>query len=228
MPDPIGGHRENGLSGARVVLVGAGSTGALAGSLLRRAGVGQLVIANRSVERARRLAAKLDGRALSLDALDNELQEADLVVTATGATLPVISAEAVAHAMARAGRSRARAAGSRACRATSNRRPRAAPASPSSTSRVCARPWPARTSSTDVDAVRALVAEEVASYLDRQRALRVAPTVAALRARAAEMVAASSTGSRGGCRSSPSASAPRWPAPCGGSSTSCCTLPPSG
>ena len=50
------------LTGARVVLVGAGSTGALAGSLLRRAGVGQLVIANRSADRARRLAAKLDGR----------------------------------------------------------------------------------------------------------------------------------------------------------------------
>src|SRR6185312_5485952 len=49
LPDPITGHRENGLSGARVVLVGAGSTGALAGTLLRRAGVGQLVIANRSV-----------------------------------------------------------------------------------------------------------------------------------------------------------------------------------
>jgi glutamyl-tRNA reductase len=42
---------------------------------------------------------------------------------------------------------------------------------------------------SDVEAVRELVTEEVAAYLDRQRALRVAPTVAALRARAAEMVA---------------------------------------
>jgi glutamyl-tRNA reductase len=41
-----------------------------------------------------------------------------------------------------------------------------------------------------VEQVRALVAAEVDSYLDHQRALKVAPTVVALRARAAEVVAA--------------------------------------
>src|SRR6185312_5665505 len=54
------------LAGARVLLIGAGSTGALAGSLLRRSGVGQLVVANRSHARAERLAANLDGRAVDL------------------------------------------------------------------------------------------------------------------------------------------------------------------
>ncbi|HEX4429632.1 MAG TPA: glutamyl-tRNA reductase [Frankiaceae bacterium] len=182
--DPTAGP----LQGARVVLVGAGSTGALAGSLLRRAGVGQLVIANRSPERARRLAAKLDGRAVGLEALDNELREADLVVTATGATLPVVSAEAVSRALAERDE--------RGMVLLDLGLPRDVD--------VAARELPgvalidletlrsALAGSdvvTDVDAVRALVAEEVASYLDRQRALRVAPTVAALRARAAEMVA---------------------------------------
>jgi glutamyl-tRNA reductase len=188
LPDPITGHRESGLSGARVVLVGAGSTGALAGTLLRRAGVGQLVIANRSVERARRLAAKLDGRALSLDALDNELAEADLVVTATGATLPVISTEAVARAMA--------ARSGRELVLLDLGLPRDVELAARELAGVTLIDLEALRSAlagsevvTDVDAVRALVAEEVASYLDRQRALRVAPTVAALRARAAEMVA---------------------------------------
>ncbi len=176
------------LAGARVVLVGAGSTGALAGSLLRRAGVGQLVIANRSVERARRLAAKLDGRGLSLDALDNELREADLVVTATGATLPVISSESVARAMSdRSGRAlvlldlglpRDVELGAREIPGVSLIDLEALRSALAGSEVV-----------TDVDAVRAIVTEEVASYLDRQRALRVAPTVAALRARAAEMVA---------------------------------------
>ncbi len=183
--DPAAGR----LEGARVVLVGAGSTGALAGSLLRRAGVGQLVIANRSPERAKRLAAKLDGRAVGLEALGNELREADLVVTATGATLPVISADAVSRALAERG--------DRGMVLLDLGLPRDV--------ELAARELPgvslidletlraALAGSdvvTDVDAVRALVAEEVASYLDRQRALRVAPTVAALRARAAEMVAA--------------------------------------
>jgi glutamyl-tRNA reductase len=188
LPDPIGGHRENGLTGARVVLVGAGSTGALAGSLLRRAGVGQLVIANRSIERARRLAAKLDGRGLSLDALDNELEEADLVVTATGATLPVITSDAVATAMA--------ARSGRELVLLDLGLPRDVELAARELAGVTLIDLEALRSAlagsevvTDVDAVRALVAEEVASYLHRQRALSVAPTVAALRARAAEMVA---------------------------------------
>ncbi len=176
------------LAGARVVLVGAGSTGALAGSLLRRAGVGQLVIANRSVDRARRLAAKLDGRGVTLDVIDNELREADLVVTATGATLPVITAESVARAMSeRSGRAlvlldlglpRDVDLAARELPGVSLIDLEALRAALAGSEVV-----------TDVDAVRALVAEEVAAYLDRQRALRVAPTVAALRARAAEMVA---------------------------------------
>ena len=178
-----------GLDGARVLLVGAGSTAALAGSLLRRAGVSQLVVANRSAERAERLSANLDARAVGLGALEVELAAADLVVTATGATLPVVSAQVAEAALAaREGRPlvlldlglprdvepcvRALAGvslidleGLRAALAGSD-------------------------VVTDVDAVRALVTEEVAGYLHRQRALRVAPTVAALRSRAAEMVAA--------------------------------------
>jgi glutamyl-tRNA reductase len=182
--DPAAGR----LEGARVVLVGAGSTGALAGSLLRRAGVGQLVIANRSLERARRLAAKLDGRAVGLDSLDNELREADLVVTATGATLPVITAEAVARGLAERG--------DRGMVLLDLGLPRDVELAARELPGVSLIDLEALGSAlagsdvvTDVDAVRTLVAEEVASYLDRQRALRVAPTVAALRARAAEMVA---------------------------------------
>jgi glutamyl-tRNA reductase len=176
------------LEGARVVLVGAGSTGALAGTLLRRAGVGQLVIANRSPERARRLAAKLDGRAVGLDSLDNELREADLVVTATGATLPVISAEVVARSLTERG--------DRGMVLLDLGLPRDVDLAARELPGVSLIDLETLRSAlagsdvvTDVDAVRALVAEEVASYLDRQRALRVAPTVAALRARAAEMVA---------------------------------------
>ncbi len=177
------------LEGARVLLVGAGSTGALAGSLLRRAGAGQVVVANRSMERAERLAANLDGRAVPLDALERELVEADLVVTATGATLPVVAAETIQAVVAeRAGRhlvlldlglprdvdpvvrelphvSLIDLEGLRAALAGSEM-------------------------VTDVDAVRDLVSDEVTNYLHRQQALQVAPTVKALRERGAETVSA--------------------------------------
>jgi glutamyl-tRNA reductase len=180
--DPAGG-----IAGARCLLVGAGSTGALAGSLLQRAGIGELIIANRSPERARRLASRLGGRTVALGALADELREADIVVTATGATLPVVTAQAVAGAM--------EARGGRALVLLDLGLPRDIELSAREIDGVSLIDLEALRSAlagsdvvTDVDAVRGLVTEEVASYLDRQRALRVAPTVAALRARAAEMV----------------------------------------
>jgi glutamyl-tRNA reductase len=183
-PDPLR-HR---LSGARVLLVGAGSTSALAGSLLRKAGAGQLVIANRSAPRAQRLAANLDGRAVGLDAVSGELIEADLVITATGATLPVLPASTVEAAIAeRHGRElvlldlglpRDVEPSARELPGVSLIDLEGLRAALAGSDVV-----------TDVDAVRAMVTEEVSAYVDRQRALRVAPTVAALRARAAEMVA---------------------------------------
>ena len=182
--DPLSGR----LAGSRVLLVGAGSTGALAGSLLRKAGAGQLIVANRSADRAARLAANLDGRAVGLEAIGAELALADLVVTATGATLPVLPAELIEAAVAqRDGRPlvlldlglprdvEARARELAGVSLIDLEGLRAALAG----SDVI----------TDVDAVRALVTEEVSAYLHRQSALRVAPTVAALRDKAAEMVA---------------------------------------
>jgi glutamyl-tRNA reductase len=179
---------EQPLRDATVLLVGAGSTGALAGSLLRKAEIGELVVANRSQERAKRLAKKLDARPVGLDGIPAALRTADLVVTATGATLPVLAADVIEAAVAdRPSRSlvlldlglprdvepRARALAGVTLIDLEGLRPVLA----------------ASNVVTDVEAVRALVTDEVAAYLDRQRALRVAPTVAALRARAAEMVA---------------------------------------
>jgi glutamyl-tRNA reductase len=183
------------LEGARVLLIGAGSTSALAGSLLRKAGVGSIVVANRSFENAARLAARLEGRAVGLNEVPEELIDADLVVTATGATLPVLPAETVEAALER--------------RTTPDRRGRrplvlldlGLPRDVEPTARALKgvslidleglrAALVGSDVVADVDAVRNLVTLEVASYLDRQRALQVAPTVAALRARAAEMVSA--------------------------------------
>jgi glutamyl-tRNA reductase len=81
------------------LLVGAGDTVELAARHLHRQGVRKLVIANRSLARAADLAARFNGVATSLAELDERLPEADLVITATRATEPVISYAQVQEAL---------------------------------------------------------------------------------------------------------------------------------
>ncbi|MFF8960496.1 glutamyl-tRNA reductase [Streptomyces sp. NPDC014894] len=90
----------------RVLVIGAGSMSSLAATTLARLGVRELVIANRTVERAGRLAAVLSGpggvpaRAVPMGDVADELTRADAVVSCTGATGLVLTAEAVAAALA--------------------------------------------------------------------------------------------------------------------------------
>jgi glutamyl-tRNA reductase len=79
------------LSDRSLLLVGAGDAAALAGRHFVEAGVGSIVIANRSPERAARLAADLSGRAVGLDQVPEVLGDADVVVTATSSPEPVIT-----------------------------------------------------------------------------------------------------------------------------------------
>jgi len=71
-----------GLRGRSAVVVGAGEMAALAAKLLRAAGIGELVIANRTEARALALAEKVGGRAVPLAGLPDALASADLVVAA--------------------------------------------------------------------------------------------------------------------------------------------------
>lgn len=75
------------LAGARVVMLGAGGAAAGVVEALLDAGVGELVIGNRSPERARALAERFAGLgAVRAEALD-ALRDADLLVNATAASL---------------------------------------------------------------------------------------------------------------------------------------------
>ena len=88
------------LAESRVLVVGAGDTGLKAARHLRALGVGQLVVANRSVARAQSVAAPLRADAVGLDRLADELASADAIVCAVGAPAPVIGADELARAAA--------------------------------------------------------------------------------------------------------------------------------
>ncbi|QHS10184.1 glutamyl-tRNA reductase [Sinimarinibacterium sp. NLF-5-8] len=67
------------------LLVGAGETIRLFGQHLHQHGIGRIVIANRSLERAQKLAQELGGYAVSLSDLPTYLGQADLIVSSTAA-----------------------------------------------------------------------------------------------------------------------------------------------
>lgn len=97
-------------TGVRAAVLGAGAMGALAAAQLRRSGVTEVVVLNRSRERARRLAHNVrrtgtPARTAPLSALPDELAVADVLVTCTGALDTVVPTEVVAAAVSgRSGR----------------------------------------------------------------------------------------------------------------------------
>ena len=67
------------------VLIGAGEMMQLMARHLQQHGVGRIVVANRSLERAEKLAREVHGYAISLNDLPGYLADADLIVSSTAA-----------------------------------------------------------------------------------------------------------------------------------------------
>jgi glutamyl-tRNA reductase len=89
------------LKGRSVLILGAGEMAKLTGVHLRAQQVRQITIASRTLLTAQTLAARLAGTAVPWDALDGALHAADIVVTATGASEPVLTRTRVEEAMRR-------------------------------------------------------------------------------------------------------------------------------
>ena len=87
------------LENKTALLIGAGETIELVGKHLRNAGINKIIIANRSVENATRLAKELDGLGVSLQEIGEYLPEADIVISSTAAPIPVIGKGTVEWAL---------------------------------------------------------------------------------------------------------------------------------
>jgi glutamyl-tRNA reductase len=175
------------LDGRRVLVVGAGSMGALAGATLKRAGAGEIVVANRTLARAERLAETLEGRGIRLDELDSALVDADVVVSSTGATGLVVTREVAARAVdKREGRPLAilDLALPRDVDAAVRDLPGVTLVDLASLQEVLA----TTEAGADVEAARGIVTQEVGDFLAWQRAAKIVPTVVALRSRADQVV----------------------------------------
>jgi glutamyl-tRNA reductase len=183
--------RLDGLEGKRALLVGAGSMGSLSAAALRRAGIGEVVVANRTERTAARLADLLAGQgvaasAVGLDQLPAQLATADLVVSCTGASDTVIDTDTVAGALG--GRTRPLVI----CDLGLPRDVDAAVADLPGVAIIDLESLQRRLASSpsglDTRRATGIVADEVRAYLATQRSAEVTPTVTALRRRAAEVV----------------------------------------
>ena len=80
------------FSDKRALIIGAGEMAEETARYLQDAGVRDVVVINRSRERAEELARRLGGSPRPWEALDEALTEVDLVVSTTGATEPIMTA----------------------------------------------------------------------------------------------------------------------------------------
>jgi len=87
------------LQGKAVMLVGAGEMAELAAEHLIGHGVTDVVVANRTLERAVNLARRFNGRAVSLEELVDQLGHVDIVISSTGAQGIILRKEDVKPVM---------------------------------------------------------------------------------------------------------------------------------
>jgi len=170
------------IDGARALVVGTGAMGGLALATLRRAGATDLMVAGRDELRATRLAAGHDATAVPMAARQEVLRDVDIVVSATASTSRILTATDLPP-----GRTGPLLILDLAV-------PRDVDPAVADVPGVTLvdigslRAALTGTADTDLGAAETIVAEEVTAFVAWLRGFDVAPTVAALRARADDLV----------------------------------------
>jgi glutamyl-tRNA reductase len=78
------------LAEQTVMLIGAGEMIELCAQHLNQKGVNNMIVANRTVENAEKIASLYGARAVSLKQFSNLLHEADIIISSTAASVPII------------------------------------------------------------------------------------------------------------------------------------------
>ena len=178
------------LAGRDVLVVGAGSMSALAATTASRSGAASIAVANRTRRNAERLAAKVSGHAVALADLGPALAAADVVISCTGAAGHILTRDLISAALTDGPRPADRGplvvldlAMPRDVEPAAAGLPGVVVIGMDQLSE-----HGTAAGADDVAAVRAICEAELAAYRSAVDAARVAPTVVALRAKAATVV----------------------------------------
>lgn len=87
------------LENQTALLIGAGETIELTARHLHEQGIGKIIIANRTVSRAHDVAAQFNGYGIGLDEIPAHLEEADIVISSTASSEPLITRDQVKAAL---------------------------------------------------------------------------------------------------------------------------------
>lgn len=79
------------IADINVLLIGAGKMGKVSCKNLISNGAQHISVINRSINKAERLASSFDIKAYSFDQLQEQIDQADLIITATGASNPILT-----------------------------------------------------------------------------------------------------------------------------------------
>jgi len=178
------------LAGRGVLIIGAGSMSALAATTAARSGAAGIAVANRTRRHAERLAAQVGAKVAALADLPAAMAAADIVISCTGAAGHVITREAAAAALA----ARPAVRGKGPLVFLDLAMPRDVEPAVAGLPGVAVigmdqlSEHGAAAGADDVTAVRSICEAELAAYRSAVDAARVAPTVVALRAKAATVV----------------------------------------
>jgi glutamyl-tRNA reductase len=88
------------LKGRSALILGAGEVAEQVIEHLRNRGIGSLRVVNRSLERARNLAARVGGDAVAWESLESAISAPDIIVTSVGDAAAVLTRETMARALA--------------------------------------------------------------------------------------------------------------------------------
>ena len=87
------------MSRSKALLIGAGKTIDLVARHLQQSGVKNMVVANRTLQRAEELAANFGAQAVLLSDIPEQLHDADIVIASTASQLPILGKGAVERAL---------------------------------------------------------------------------------------------------------------------------------